>query len=292
MTRPITEMKKEDERVVAERPPIATIEGWEDGQPFTRGIHKLDRWALQSADTMIVHIGQHDIVLVQDPHSNYLGGYIWLTSIVFCSYLERLSSKRDRHGWISLDRNKKWVELGSGVGLIGIMLHKLGIENVVITDISELVETMENNVEANNINIKSITGRRKNEKDENYIIVDPLLWNNQQEMSSIKSNLGDEIDYIVACDCIYSEASAIDLIKTMDFLSTDNTTIICISEVRNQQAQDKFMEEAQLIFQVELLPALQWQKKVNHQVDFDETLNLYRLRKQKRRLKSAIKKKK
>jgi predicted nicotinamide N-methyase len=278
-------MVKEDKRIVDEEPPIATIEGWEDGQPFKRGIHKLDRWALQSADTLTIHIGHYDIVLVQDPHSNYLGGYIWLTSIVFCSYLERLYSKRDRHGWISLDRNKRWVELGSGVGLIGIMLHKLGIEDVVITDIEELVPTMERNVEANHINIRSINGRRKNEKDDNFIVVDPLFWNNQEEMSSIKA--GGDIDYIVACDCIYSEASAMDLVDTMDFLSDEKTTIICISEVRNQAAQDKFMSEAQQRFQVELLPAIQWQKKVNHQVDFDETLNLYRLRKTKRRLKKS-----
>lgn len=275
-----------DKRIIDEEPPIATIEGWEDGQPFKRGIHKLDRWALQSADTLTIHIGPHDIVLVQDPHSNYLGGYVWLTSIVFCSYLERLSSKRDRHGWISLDRRKRWVELGSGVGLIGIMLHKLGIEDVVITDIEELVETMEKNVEANQLHVKSISGRMKNDYDNDIIVVDPLLWNNVEEMDSIKA--GGDIDYIVACDCIYSEASAMDLVDTMDYLSDEKTTIICISEVRNQAAQDKFMLEAEARFQVELLPAIQWQKKVN-QVDFDETLNLYRLRKAKRRSKSAKK---
>lgn len=276
-----------DKRIIDEEPPIATIEGWEDGQPFKRGIHKLDRWALQSADTLTIHIGPHDIILVQDPHSNYLGGYVWLTSIVFCSYLERLSSKRDRHGWISLDHRKRWVELGSGVGLIGIMLHKLGIEDVVITDIEELVETMEKNVEANQLHVKSISGRMKNDYDNDIIVVDPLLWNNVEEMDSIKA--GGDIDYIVACDCIYSEASAMDLVDTMDYLSGEKTTIICISEVRNQAAQDKFMLEAEARFQVELLPAIQWQKKVNQQVDFDETLNLYRLRKAKRRSKSAKK---
>jgi predicted nicotinamide N-methyase len=266
-----------DKRIIDEEPPIATIEGWEDGQPFKRGLHKLDRWELQSADRLTIHIGEHNIVLVQDPHSNYLGGYIWLTSIVFCSYLERLCLKRDRHGLINLDHRKRWVELGSGVGLIGIMLHKLGIEDVVITDIQELVVPMEKNVQANDIRVKSISGRKKNDYQDNVIVVDPLLWDNQQDMDSIKA--AGDIDYIVACDCIYSEASAMDLVNTMDYLATKNTTIICISEVRNQQAQDKFILEAKSRFQVELLPAIQWQKKVNHQVDFDETLNLYLLRK-------------
>ncbi|KAG1406694.1 hypothetical protein G6F60_002733 [Rhizopus arrhizus] len=229
-------------KLAEEEPAIATIEGWEDGQPFRRDIHKLDRWALQSADTLTIHIGPHDIVLVQDPHSNYLGGYIWLSSIVVCSYLERLSTKRDRHSLIKLDHSKRWVELGSGVGLIGIMLHKLGIEEVMMTDIGELINTLEKNVEANKIAVKSLSGRRKNETNENTIVVEPLLWNNKQEMDYIKS--AGDIDYILACDCIYSEASAIDLVETMDYLSNENTTILCISEVRNQAAQDKFVQEA------------------------------------------------
>ncbi|OBZ90657.1 Protein-lysine methyltransferase METTL21D [Choanephora cucurbitarum] len=278
-----------DKRITEDEPPIATIEGWEDGQPFKRGIHKLDRWALQSADTLTIHIGENDITLVQDPHSNYLGGYIWLTSIVFCSYLERLSLKRDRHSWISLDHRKRWVELGSGVGLIGIMLRKLGIEDVVITDIGELVETMERNVEANGLHVRSISGRKKNEHEEDTITVEPLLWNSKQEMDIVRSG-EKEIDYIVACDCIYSETSALDLVDTMEYLASDKTTIICISEVRNQAAQDKFMAEAESRFQVELLPAIQWQKKLNsHQIEFEETLNLYRLRKPKQS--SRIKKK-
>lgn len=266
-----------DKRIVDDEPPIATIEGWEDGQPFKRGLHKLDRWELQSANKLTVHIGKHDIVLVQDPHSNFLGGYIWLSSIVLCTYLERLASKRDRHGLISLDHTKRWVELGSGVGLIGIMLHKLGIKDIVITDIQELVEPMEKNVQANDIRVKSISGRRKNDFQENVITVDPLLWNNQENMDSIKAD-GD-IDYLVACDCIYSETSAMDLVNTMDYLASKYTTILCISEVRNQLAQDKFILEAKSRFQVELLPAVQWQKKLNHQVDFDEMLNMYLLRK-------------
>ncbi|KAI9254840.1 putative methyltransferase-domain-containing protein [Sporodiniella umbellata] len=267
---------------------IATIEGWEDGKKFRRSIHKLDRWALQSADTLTLHIGSHDIVLVQDPHSNYLGGYIWLSSIVVCTYLLRLSSKKlSRHDLVNIDPNKRWVELGSGVGLIGIMLHKIGIREVIMTDIGELVKTLEKNVEANQIVVKSLSGRRKNTTNENTITVEPLLWNNKQEMDYVKS--AGDIDYIVACDCIYSEASAMDLVETMDYLSDEKTTIICISEVRNQAAQDKFVEEASNRFNIELIPPIKWQKRIDNQVKFDETLNFYRLNKSARS-KSAKKK--
>ncbi|KAI8081478.1 putative methyltransferase-domain-containing protein [Halteromyces radiatus] len=269
---------------VSEEKPIATVEGWEDGQHYQRPLTKLDRWELQSADKLTIHIDDTDIVLVQDPHSNHLGGYVWLSSIVFCTYLSALHAgmhkgRGQRHEWIHMDHGKRWVELGSGVGLIGLMLHRLGIEHVMVTDIAELVPTLERNVEANGILVQSITGRRKNEKSmEDYsnmaVVVEPLLWNDDDAIGHVKS--AGPIDYIVACDCIYSEASAVGLVMTMDKLAGPDTIIICLSEVRNQAAQDTFMEQANRVFSVDLIPPEQWRKKVTG-VDFDETLNLYRL---------------
>ncbi|KAI7867742.1 putative methyltransferase-domain-containing protein [Spinellus fusiger] len=267
--------------------PIATVEGWEDGQKFSRPLYKLDRWELQSADRLTLHIGPHHVVLVQDPHSNHLGGYVWLTAIVFCAYLESLT-KRTRHDWISLDRTKRWVELGSGVGLIGIMLRQLGIESVMVTDIEALVPVMEKNVEANGYSVRSVSGRRKNEADKDSdMLVEPLLWGNEEDMRHVKS-LGP-IDYLVACDCIYSEASALDLVRTMHCLASDTTCILCISEVRNQAAQDAFVAEAKLHFHMEVLPASTWQGKVKG-LAYDETLNFYRLRRSVRTARAKAKK--
>ncbi|CAO3611318.1 unnamed protein product [Cunninghamella blakesleeana] len=267
--------------IITEDIPIATVEGWEDGEHYERHLTKLDCWELQNADKLTIHIGEHDIILVQDPHSNYLGGYVWLSSIVFCSYLDALhaiANKRrgDRHEWIHLNHDKKWVELGAGVGLLGLMLHKLGVEHVIMTDIQELVPTMEKNVEANDMLVHSITGRRENKTTDatKGITIEPLLWNDDDAIRHIKSD--GKIDYILACDCIYSEASAIDLVATMAKLADPDTIIVCLSELRNQAAQDTFMEEAKKVFIVELIPPVQWQKKVGN-VDFDETLNLYRI---------------
>ncbi|KAI8074713.1 putative methyltransferase-domain-containing protein [Gongronella butleri] len=263
--------------------PIMSVEGWEDGVHYVKHLAKLDRWELQAADKLTVHVGDQDIVLLQDPHSNHLGGYIWLSSVVFCSYMDALAKipkkRNDRQEWIHLDHDKLWVELGSGVGLIGIMLAKLGIERVVITDIDELVPAMERNVEANALASWSISGRKANEDAtaaswKGSVTVEPLLWNDDVAIKHIKS-LG-QIDYIVACDCIYSEASAVDLVATMDKLATNDTVIICLSEVRNQAAQDTFLEQARAIFHVDLVPQPQWQKKILG-VEFEETLNLYRL---------------
>ncbi|ORX57486.1 hypothetical protein DM01DRAFT_1334105 [Hesseltinella vesiculosa] len=259
--------------------PILTVEGWEDGEHYVRHLRKLDRWDLQSADRLTVHVGDHDIVLLQDPHSDHLGGYIWLCSVVFCSYMDALAKnhkrRNDRQEWIHMDQDKLWVELGSGVGLIGTMLAKLGLERVVMTDIGDLVPAMERNVEANELLTWSISGRKANATDNRHsVIIEPLLWDDDEAIRHIKS-LGD-IDYIVACDCIYSEASAMDLVHTMDKLASPETLIICFSEVRNQAAQDTFLHHAQTLFHVDLIPQEQWKKKIKG-LEFEETLNLYRL---------------
>ncbi|CAO3596941.1 unnamed protein product [Absidia cylindrospora] len=273
---------------ISESKHIATVSGWEDGKHYERPVTKLDRWELQLADRLVIHMDGHDIVLVQDPHSNHLGGYIWLSSIVFCSYLVSLHNGMHKgrghcHEWIHMDHSKRWVELGSGVGLIGLMLHRLGVENVIVTDIEELLPIIEKNVEANDILVQSISGRRSNEKSMELcssmptaVVVEPLLWNDDDAIYHVKS--AGPIDYIVACDCIYSEASAVDLVLTMDKLAGPDTIIICLSEVRNQAAQDTFMEQAKSLFTVDLIPPVQWQKKIPG-VEFDATLNLYRLHK-------------
>src|ERR1700733_12948812 len=127
-------MKQKGVRLVTDGPPIATISGWEDGQQFTRALNKLDRWELQAADLLTVHIGDVDIELAQDPHSPPLGGYVCLSSMVLCFYLQNLAHhhRRDPHEPVKVDDKSTWIELGSGVGLMGIMLAKLGVQRVVM----------------------------------------------------------------------------------------------------------------------------------------------------------------
>lgn len=274
-------MKNKAGRVVSEGPAIATIRGWEDGQKFTRDLQKLDRWELQAADELTVHVGDVDIVLAQDPHSPHLGGYVWLSSMVLCSYLQSLSQnhRKDKHEPVKVGDKATWIELGSGVGLMGIMLAKLGVKRVVMTDIEELVRTMQVNVDLNGMICKDLDGREifehKSDVD-GEVIVAPLFWGDKQAISKTKELYSP--DYILACDCIYSEASAIDLVETMALLCTPTTIIVCMSEVRNQAAQNAFIREAERLFDVELVPTVKWHGKVAKHIAFDETLNLYRLR--------------
>jgi len=276
-------MKHKSERSVTDGPPIATISGWEDGQQFTRALSKLDRWELQAADILTVHIEDVNIQLAQDPHSPHLGGYVWLSSMVLCSYLQNLAlhHRRDRHEPVKVDDKATWIELGSGVGLMGIMLAKLGVQRVVMTDIEELVDTMTTNVTLNGMICKDLDGREigtspPTGKEEGQVVVAPLFWGDKEAIMKTKDRY--KPDYILACDCIYSEASAIDLVETMALLCTPTTIIVCMSEVRNQAAQDAFIREAKRLFDVELVPTVKWHGKVAKHIAFDETLNLYRLK--------------
>lgn len=259
-------------------PPIATISGWEDGVPFTRSVTRLDRWELQNADTLTVHLGTLDVRLAQDPHSPHLGGYVWVSSFALCSYFQNLAEEQhsgsggsrdgdsDTRDPVRLDTSSTWIELGSGVGLMGIVLARLGVGRTIMTDIPELVPQMRANIEANMDSSSAGT-----------VVAEPLVWGDIPAAERLARE--SPPDHILAVDCIYSEASARGLVETMDTLAHPRTRVLCMSEVRNQAAQDVFMEEARGLFEVVLMPTEAWHGRVAKHIKFDETLNFYVLRK-------------
>ncbi|OZJ04840.1 hypothetical protein BZG36_02336 [Bifiguratus adelaidae] len=244
---------------------VATIRGWHDGEFRTESLTRLDRWKLQASDSITVHAGHVDVELGQDPHSDLLGGYVWLSSIVFCSYLAQIASRPSKSDLIKVENGSVWLELGAGVGLIGLLLAKLGVGQVVITDVRELVQTMQQNVEANGFS----------NEEGSAILARELFWGNQDQINRLKEQY-ETFDYIVACDCIYSEASASALAQTMWMLASTKTTIIVLTELRNKGAQDAFIKEAEPLLYIETIQPSRWQSKIDQDIEFEEDLVIYK----------------
>ncbi|RUS18790.1 hypothetical protein BC937DRAFT_88331 [Endogone sp. FLAS-F59071] len=82
---------------------------------------RLDRWELQNADTLTVHLGTLDVRLAQDPYSSHLGGYVWVSSFALCSYFQSPEEEErngrdgdsDTRDSVRLDASSTWIELGS-----------------------------------------------------------------------------------------------------------------------------------------------------------------------------------
>ncbi|KAK9767045.1 hypothetical protein K7432_003439 [Basidiobolus ranarum] len=240
--------------------------GWEDGKFTNKEMEELDRWTLQAADQISVKLGQFTLSFEQDPHSPHLGGYAWGSSFILSCYLECLF-RRGGKG-VNKKKNlnvagKNCLELGAGIGVPGIVLSKLEA-NVIMTDIPELVPRLQRNVALNQANVTTM----------------PLVWGEeyQKEIERIKREF--PLDFIFAADCIYSEASATDLVYTMNQLCDDQgkTTIYCMSEVRNQAAQDAFVANAEKCLKLEILPTTAWHPYVPEQMRLD-FVRFYRLTK-------------
>ncbi|KAI9143703.1 putative methyltransferase-domain-containing protein [Paraphysoderma sedebokerense] len=252
---------KQKKSINKQIPPVElcyTISGYEDGHPFTRTLNTLDRWAAQSAETISIMysfpslkpLPTYSIDIFQNRHSE-IGGYIWDTSFILSSWL-LCTQISNVHDW----KEKKCLEFGAGVGLVGLILGILKAE-IVLTDLPEISPVTRENVE-------------KNLQNYNNARVMNLSWGLDGDIREILKLYG-WFDYLFAVDCIYSEVSATDLVYSMEKIcrmsrtakkaassESIDTIIYCVSEVRNQDAQECFVREALKVFDIEMREGKDW----------------------------------
>eukprot|EP00164_Ancoracysta_twista_P005786 GFYU01007958.1.p1 GENE.GFYU01007958.1~~GFYU01007958.1.p1 ORF type:complete len:158 (-),score=16.56 GFYU01007958.1:54-527(-) len=113
-------------------------EGWYDGEKQTLELEEFDRWTVQEADTLEIDLDTVTIKIKQHPKANWFGCYIWDTAIILSKYLETIPAAK-LHG-------ARVVELGAGVGLVGICACLLGAD-VTLTDLDEVMPILRENVE-------------------------------------------------------------------------------------------------------------------------------------------------
>lgn len=156
-------------------------------------------------------------------HDSQTGAALWDASIVLSKYME----KQQR----TLVRRSKVLELGCGLGLVGMVASLLGASNVLLTDRSELLPLIQSSVERNNHifapmaksgGIGPIWRRRRSiiDKDKDGISsddhdegicsvgIDSLLWTNDSSLSFAEAGT---FDIVCAADTIYD----IDLVEPM-----------------------------------------------------------------------------
>jgi predicted nicotinamide N-methyase len=127
---------------------------------------------IESFDT-VLRIEQ-DLGLV----NKELGATIWDCAFVMMKTFENLEKYPE--GFFN---NKKILELGSGTGIIGIVLLNLGA-HVTFTDKEALLPLIELNVKLNCSHLSP----------DNYKIQE-LLWG--------ETPITEDYDYVIICDCVY-----------------------------------------------------------------------------------------
>lgn len=144
-----------------------------------------------------------------------VGCVVWDASIVLAKYLEELYKKDSQYF-----RNLYVVELGSGVGCVGLAAATLGA-NVLLTDLPHILPILEKNVELNKESYPEISGMAK---------VLSLPWGEKTKLEQIP-------DLILLSDCIYYKESIDLLVSTLKYLSEHKTKIILSQEIRGTETQ-------------------------------------------------------
>ncbi|KAJ2908529.1 hypothetical protein GGI21_002795 [Coemansia aciculifera] len=138
------------------------------------------------------------LTITQNPHINnelgQTGGVLWNSSIVLSTYFARHHSNNP--GWEANLKEANIVELGSGCGLVGLTLHRLGARRVVLTDQWRMMKVLGKNVD-----------RAKTGKNGGVLVAAEYDWSSAGEKGLLRGSVvaAEPVDMVVVCDCVYHE---------------------------------------------------------------------------------------
>ncbi|CAL8472127.1 g11669 [Coccomyxa elongata] len=166
------------------------INGWEDGQPFTRTLDVLDRWAVHSSSEVFLKVQGVQITIRQSPAALLeqrvgVGACLWDASFVLTAFLAGLQVP-----W----EDTTVVELGAGLGLPGIFLAKKGAK-VTFTDKQAVLPLLLENVQQN-----SQPGGMRDQGSGRVVELD---WSHLKSMQVVETLRTPIPDFVIAADCLY-----------------------------------------------------------------------------------------
>ena len=221
---------------------------WEDGVKKEIDLSKediTDRWTLHSAVELRVTLGDEVILLEQKPHAVNagrlgVGAVMWEGELLLAAFL----ASQPTHRYIG----QRCIELGSGPGLAGILLAKLGAK-VLVSDIKKVLPLIERNLELNQVAV----GQRRGAASGTAEAIE-LEWGAPGYRDVVSSLASEQLDWILAADCCYIDnegksPSTRHFIWTCHRLSNSPSTRCLVSfELRSNLIKETFLEEGRKAF--------------------------------------------
>lgn len=162
---------------------------------------------------------------------------VWDSSIVVSKMFEKHERSQSLEGMLPdmfCVRNRRCLDLSSGCGLVGIVMARLGAL-VTATDLKPNVPLLQRNCQAN-------TGAGTETR--RPVEVKQHLWGTDT------SYLGGPFDIVVACDVMYVEQAATNLVATLTAVTTPASTVF-LAHGRNRQAEASFLIKAAAEFNID-----------------------------------------
>jgi predicted nicotinamide N-methyase len=151
---------------------------------------------------------------IQEDPEGGVGGSLWEAARALASLVENHGEKL---------KSKRAVDLGSGTGLIGLVMASYGALSVHLTDRAEVLPLLRHNVARN--------GFADNDDDECRVECVELEWGCGDEVERV----GAPVDFVVASECIYNMKYAPMLFGTIRALSAPDTVIFFAYASRNAE---------------------------------------------------------
>ncbi|CAH9089118.1 unnamed protein product [Cuscuta europaea] len=201
----------------------------------------------------------------QDNGSMHVGTSVWPCSLVVVKFAERWHpsayAAADNPYSDLLDfRNKSGVELGAGCGIAAMGLFLLGLNDVVLTDISPVMPALKHNLKRN----KQVLNK--------LLKTAVLYWNKQEQISA----LGKLFDFVIATDVVYLEETVAPLISAVESLLKEDGVVLLGYQLRSPEAHKMFWELCPEVFDIQKVP----HEHLHPEYAYEET-DVYILRKKK-----------
>ncbi|KAG2177813.1 hypothetical protein INT43_003060 [Umbelopsis isabellina] len=160
------------------------------------------------------------LLISEDPTGQWchgVAGTIWDSSFVLARYLEKSLQTP------CLTDQSRILELGAGLGLVGIAIAKL-LPNayIVLTDKPERLQLLQHNVQANDSSAQ-VAGY---DWDTDYSDIDDQQW-----------------DAVIISDCIWEHSLHDSLLKALEKVVHTSSKLIMAYEQRNDVTEQQFFDK-------------------------------------------------
>ena len=107
----------------------------------------------KSAKTYAIKDGRVEVSILETKLSNGVGGKLWKAALLLAEQLDDERDEGEGERGVGIDvKDKTGLELGAGVGLVGLAAAKLGAKEVVLSDFeAPLLEALEESVKRNEL---------------------------------------------------------------------------------------------------------------------------------------------
>ena len=180
----------------------------------------------------LIHRGQFAEIRLFQQKSRGIAHQLWPAATHLCNYIDgNMQAVFEPHGGVEQARV---VELGAGIGLVGLYVAALGCKRTILTDLPKAMDILNRNIEANAENGKGV------------IDCMPLSWGCSDEASLVVSALNEQTTtfppLILAADCIYWECLFEVLVDSLCELLAIPGARVLMSHVRRWKKDARFFK--------------------------------------------------